>query len=248
MRRTACSRVRAGRRGEEPPTHAVSDLFDLPPTLHAPAHGSRGCTRGLLADGAPQSALPPLVSINHKWYRERRYTRALTSVYAQLRAAPRLERMVDAYLAEVGARHGSGSWACIHLRLERDWVNTAAMCNRPEGRYCWSPEQARHAAFTPRVVFLRTLTRMPQVLSRLPAADRSRVVLVMSTRNTPAPTAARVRATFPTAMYAPEPANLTYSERAALHLFIAARAASFWGNTVRRVAPPTTDVTCPRVH
>ena len=145
MRRTACSRVRAGRRGEEPPTHAVSDLFDLPPTLHAPAHGSRGCTRGLLADDAPQSALPPLVSINHKWYRERRYTRALTSVYAQLRAAPRLQRMVDAYLAEVGARYGSGSWACIHLRLERDWVNTAAMCNRPEGRYCWSPEQARRA-------------------------------------------------------------------------------------------------------
>lgn len=91
----------------------------------------------------------------------------------------------------------------VHIRTERDWVDIARMCDRPG--YC------------------RTIQ---DIATKVNDAN---AVVAIATRNTHRKYLRRIRHHFPGGLLKVQE-NLTYTENAAIHMFSAVHAHTFWGN------------------
>ncbi len=210
---------RAASLGSRPPSHPLSAIFRVDKLKEVTAwrrkevaDGRGGAKCGV--HNASWVENPRLVGINERWYLERRYAEVLSRVYAALAPSPPIAKRVRDFRKAAGLRpfDQDHPWACVHLRLERDWTQIANMCARKRGRYCWYPADVK-----------------PQ-LERSGDAGRP-LVIALSRANTDAKTLQLVDAAFPKASFIPEPPALSYTERAAVHMFVAAEAPVFWGNS-----------------
>ena len=121
-----------------------------------------------------------------------------------LYARLRIAPRLERYVAR--ALDAASSQTVVHLRLEQDWVNIANMCARTDAKRCWSPEDVAQKV-----------------------NDTSAKVIIAAD-NTERDVLRSIRRLFGGGIV-PAHANLSYTENAAVHMMVAVRAQTFWGNS-----------------
>jgi len=186
-----------------------SELFDV-------AHFERYLRPCKVVETLPPRAnyrIIKVVRVNKFW----RYHSALPKVYGALRAGPAVMPFIVRAERTIEARAGT-HWSAVHLRIESDWMFVARFCDLKR--------------YTPRRCF--TPTEVAQITERSREHHNSTGVLLLYAAELVSRTGPYVEPQRygQGVVKLPYIANASYTVRAAVEMFLAARApAGFYGNS-----------------